>query len=53
MELFDVHCGLYVGIACIMAYLLSANKGIYSVQMIPSAKHQRYVPFKRKNLKDL
>jgi len=53
MELFGVHCGLYVGIACIMAYLLSANKGIYSVQMIPSAKHQRYVHFKRKNLKDL
>ncbi|MCP9749417.1 voltage-gated chloride channel family protein [Ferruginibacter sp. HRS2-29] len=53
MELFGMHCGIYVAVACITAYLFSANKGIYHTQIIPAAKHQRYIRFKRKNFKDL
>jgi H+/Cl- antiporter ClcA len=39
MELFGAECGPYAGIACIMAYLFSGHRGIYSSQVIGQPKH--------------
>jgi H+/Cl- antiporter ClcA len=42
MELFGTHAGVYVGLACVTAYLFSGHSGIYASQMIGRAKHLRY-----------
>ncbi len=39
MELFGTGCGIYVGIACVVSYLLSGHTGIYTAQVIGTAKH--------------
>ena len=39
IELFGAQSGLYIGIACVVAYLFSGHKGIYSSQQVGSAKH--------------
>lgn len=39
MELFGSACGIYVGMACVVAYLFSGHAGIYTAQVIGSAKH--------------
>lgn len=38
IELFGSECGVYVAIACIVSYLLSGEKGIYSSQRIGESK---------------
>ncbi|MGF1635750.1 MAG: voltage-gated chloride channel family protein [Cyclobacteriaceae bacterium] len=50
IELFGLECGLYVAIACIVAYLFSGHTGIYSSQIIGSPKH---LIFSRKKGKSL
>jgi H+/Cl- antiporter ClcA len=39
MELFGSECGVYVAIACVVAYLFSGHNSIYSKQMIGEPKH--------------
>jgi len=39
LELFGSHAGVYLGLACVVAYLFSGHRGIYSAQVIGQAKH--------------
>ncbi|RNL49643.1 voltage-gated chloride channel family protein [Pedobacter jejuensis] len=39
VELFGAECGVYIGLACVMAYLFSGHTGIYRSQTIGSPKH--------------
>lgn len=40
IELFGIESGVYIGIACVMAYLFSGHTGIYSSQLVGSHKHE-------------
>ncbi|WP_294738482.1 voltage-gated chloride channel family protein [uncultured Flavobacterium sp.] len=53
IELFGVESGLYIGIACMVAYLFSGHTGIYSSQIIGSPKHLLYGRTKGKHLNQL
>lgn len=52
MELFGIESGLYIGIACIVAYYASGSVGIYKSQIVKGAKFKLYQRFKRKNFND-
>ena len=39
IELFGIEGGIYIGIACITAYVFSGHSGIYSSQKVGSPKH--------------
>jgi H+/Cl- antiporter ClcA len=39
LELFGAAPGIYLGLACVAAYLFSGHTGIYSAQVIGQAKH--------------
>lgn len=39
IELFGAEGGLYIGLACVVAYLFSGHTGIYGSQIIGSPKH--------------
>ncbi|MBJ6142918.1 chloride channel protein [Hymenobacter sp. BT559] len=39
LELFGSHAGIYLGLACVVAYLFSGHHGIYGSQIIGQAKH--------------
>lgn len=41
LELFGVQGGVYLALACVVAYLFSGHRGIYSAQVIGQAKHLR------------
>lgn len=51
IELFGAEAGIYIGLACVTAYLFSGHTGIYSAQIIGSPKHQKYMDMKGKTLK--
>lgn len=53
MELFGSACGIYVAIACVVAYLLSGHTGIYTHQMIGETKHARFKRYLGKRLNEL
>lgn len=53
IELFGAESGLYIGIACVTAYLFSGHTGIYTSQIIGSPKHQFYLRLKGKHLWDV
>lgn len=53
IELFGHECGIYVAIACIVAYLLSGHTTIYQKQMIGEPKHRRFVNLKGKRMNEL
>lgn len=53
IELFGAESGLYIGIACVTAYLFSGHTGIYSSQIIGSPKHHFYLRLKGKHLWDV
>lgn len=53
MELFGADSGLYIGIACVVAYLFSGHTGIYTSQIIGSPKHLQYLKAKGKRLNEL
>ncbi|WP_207505071.1 voltage-gated chloride channel family protein [Telluribacter humicola] len=42
IELFGIECGVFVGIACVTAYLFSGHTGIYSSQVVGSPKHSLF-----------
>jgi len=47
MELFGTDCGLYIAVACIVAYFVSGRTGIYSSQIIGGPKDYVYKRFER------
>lgn len=50
LELFGTQSGIYIGIACFIAYLSSGSIGIYNAQIVKGAKYHLYEKFKRKKL---
>jgi H+/Cl- antiporter ClcA len=50
MELFGIDCGIYIGIACVVAYFSSGSIGIYKSQIVKGAKFRLYQKFKRKEV---
>ncbi|MBP6758667.1 MAG: voltage-gated chloride channel family protein [Flavobacterium sp.] len=52
MELFGIESGLFIGIACVVAYFASGSIGIYHSQIVKGAKYRLYQRFKRKDLED-
>lgn len=52
MELFGVESGVFIGIACVVAYFSSGSIGIYHSQIVKGAKHHLYQRIKRQNLED-
>lgn len=53
MELFGIESGMYIAIACVVAYYSSGSVGIYHSQIVKGAKYKLYQRFKTKDLKDL
>lgn len=53
MELFGIESGLFLGIACLVSYLFSGRKGIYSTQMIGGVKGKIYNNFKKSTFENL
>lgn len=52
MELFGMESGLFIGIACVVAYFCSGSIGIYHSQLVKGAKYRLYQRIKRQNLED-
>ena len=50
IELFGAEAGLYLGIACVVAYLFSGHTGIYTAQVVGSPKHSAFLRKKGKTL---
>lgn len=50
IELFGAESGIYIGLACVVAYLFSGHTGIYSSQIIGSPKHYLYDRLKRSRI---
>ncbi|WP_346984829.1 voltage-gated chloride channel family protein [Chryseobacterium sp. POE27] len=53
IELFGAECGVYVAVACIVAYLFSGNNSIYTKQKIGEAKNSRFTDLTNKSFEDL
>jgi H+/Cl- antiporter ClcA len=53
MELFGIESGLFIGIACLVSYLFSGRKGIYSPQLIGGIKGKIYQSFKKSTFENL
>ena len=51
IELFGIEAGVYIGIACVIAYLFSGHTGIYTAQVIGSPKHALFLRKKGHTLK--
>jgi H+/Cl- antiporter ClcA len=51
MELFGMGSGLYIGIACIIAYFFSGSVGIYKSQILKGPKSILYQSIRKKGLK--
>lgn len=50
MELFSIESGVYIGIACAVAYFCSGSVGIYRSQIVKGPKHHLYQRIKSRNL---
>ena len=53
MELFGLESGIYIAIACVIAYFFSGSKGIYSSQIVRGPKYKLYRKWNSSNLEDL
>lgn len=53
IELFGIECGIYLAIACVVAYLFSGHSGIYTSQLIGSAKYVTPKHYEGKRLGDV
>ncbi|SHN24367.1 H+/Cl-antiporter ClcA [Cyclobacterium lianum] len=51
IELFGASSGLYMGLACVLAYLFSGHSGIYGSQLIGSPKHSSLLKKKGKRIR--
>ncbi len=52
IELFGLHSGFFIGIACFVAYLASGSVGIYHSQIVKGPKYHLYKRFKKDTLED-
>ena len=52
MELFGLESGVFIGIACFVAYFSSGSIGIYNSQVVKGAKYRLYQRIKRQNLEE-
>ena len=50
MELFGIESGVFISMACVIAYFTSGSIGIYHSQIVKGAKYRLYQRFKRKDL---
>ncbi|MBP4141644.1 voltage-gated chloride channel family protein [Flavobacterium sp. P4023] len=48
LELFGLESGLFIGLACLIAYFFSGSVGIYKTQIVKGPKYHLYQKFKRK-----
>ena len=48
MELFGLESGIFIGIACVIAYFTSGSVGIYNAQIVKGVKYQVYQKLRRK-----
>lgn len=53
MELFGIDSGIYIGLACLIAYFSSGSVGIYKSQIIKGPKSILYQSIRKKGLKYL
>ena len=53
IELFGASCGVYVALACVVAYFVSGHRGIYSAQQIGQPKHLIFSRHLGKRLSEL
>ncbi|WP_066311082.1 voltage-gated chloride channel family protein [Flavobacterium sp. TAB 87] len=53
MELFGLECGLFVAVACVIAYFASGSIGIYKSQIVKGPKYHFYQKLRRRDLKNL
>ncbi len=53
IELFGLESGVFIGMACAIAYFASGPVGIYNSQIVKGAKYKLYQRFKRQNIEDL
>lgn len=53
IELFGIEAGVFIALACVTAYLFSGNTGIYSSQIIGSAKSNTLDYTEGKSLKEV
>ncbi len=53
IELFGAECGVYVAVACVVAYLISGHNGIYSSQVIGQPKNKMVAKEEGKRLGEL
>ena len=53
LELFGSNAGVYLALACVVAYLFSGHTGIYGSQLVGQAKHLRLGRQQGQRLRDL
>ncbi|MBO9585600.1 MAG: voltage-gated chloride channel family protein [Flavobacterium sp.] len=53
MELFGIAPGIFIAIACTIAYFSSGSVGIYKSQIVKGAKYKLYQKFRKEELQNL
>ncbi|WP_264551640.1 voltage-gated chloride channel family protein [Flavobacterium sp. N2038] len=53
MELFGIQPGIFIALACTIAYFSSGSVGIYKSQIVKGAKYKLYQRFKKEELEHL
>lgn len=53
IELFGSECGVYVAIACTVAYFFSGHSSIYGAQIIGEPKNRMFYQHKQKRINDV
>ncbi len=53
LELFGAQAGIYLALACVVAYLFSGHRGIYASQVVGQAKHLRFGRHQGQRLNEL
>lgn len=53
MELFGIESGIFIAIACTIAYFSSGSVGIYKSQIVKGAKYKLYQRFQKEELEHL
>jgi H+/Cl- antiporter ClcA len=53
IELFGAESGIFIGMACVLAYIFSGHAGIYNSQIIGSPKSMRKISSKGRKIGEL
>ncbi|WP_448518940.1 chloride channel protein, partial [Rhodoflexus sp.] len=53
IELFGVESGVFIALACVVAYLFSGHTGIYGSQIVGSVKHGLHLRKKSRKISEL